>query len=177
MLAFPLMAGFVLSSTTHDLLTSPDRAVACLTLGILLICREFNAPGTIFPGCAGLFAFLYASFALCRMHLHLGSVALLAVAFFLIAFDVKRVLRGKLAAIALIAVILALHFLIVAPFPPVHWPVAIAAGFFIAVPVTSLWTVGEQARRAKMQSAADTPWQLKNERDSVPRPASNVVAE
>ena len=72
------------------LLATPDAALLAVLAGILLLYAEFNVPGTVLPGCFGMFLLMLGLFAFSRLPLHpaflaaaLAGFALLLLAIFI----------------------------------------------------------------------------------------------
>lgn len=133
-----------------------DAAVLLLAFGGLLICIEFNAPGTILPGATGLFFVLLAIYALMHLPLRGGAVALLFLSLGLMAAEVKLPTAGILGLLGVAGLIFALENLVI-PAPQaagVSWPVAIGAGVGFGGIATGLAILGERARRAKILTGA-----------------------
>lgn len=133
-----------------------DAAVLLLAFGGLLICLEFNAPGTILPGATGLFFVLLAIYALLHLPLRGGAVALLFLSLGLMAAEVKLPTAGILGLLGVAGLVFSLENLVV-PAPQtagVSWPVAIGAGIGFGGIATGLAVLGERARKAKILTGA-----------------------
>ena len=113
----------------------PDAAVLLLTLGLLLVWLELNRPGWILPGALGLL------------------FVLLATAAALLLLDLLRPTPSAVALAAILALVLGLLRLVVAPAPPrVHLATAIACGLLLGGSTSVLTRI---ARRARANKALD----------------------
>lgn len=126
----------------------PDAAVLMLALGGLLICLEFNRPGTVVPVSAGTLLVLLASWRLGHLPVHLWAIALLFLSLALLTAVVRLQLHGLIALAGTILLITSLRYLVLSPAVQL-WSALLAGTVFSSVTVL-LGRIGEKARRAKM---------------------------
>ena len=132
---------------------SPDAAVLCLTLGLLLVYLELNRPGLIVPGAIGLLIVLLAIAALLPLHLRAIGVALLAGAAGLLLLSLVRQTPLLVAVTAILALIFGfLNLLERGVGPQVHALTATGCGLVLGAG-TSLLT--HLARRARANKGLD----------------------
>lgn len=136
-----------LHDTTREL--TPDAAVALGTAGICLGFLEFNRPGRILPGAAGLLLFLFACAALADAGLRPAAVLAIAGATAVLLANLWRSLPLWTLAAATIALVLGLRFLVARPGAPVHTPVAIVCGLLLGALSGALTRIAYRARRSK----------------------------
>ncbi len=140
------------SPTPAALLTSltPDRAVALGTAGLCLGFVEFNRPGRVLPGAVGLLLFLFASASLIQHGVHPAACALLACSTAVLLANLVRRLPLWLLALATLALILGLRWLVPSRAPQsVHLPVAVVCGAILGTLSGALTRVAYRARRSK----------------------------
>lgn len=147
-------------STIHPItlaaLSHPNIAVLLLALGGLLICVEFNAPGTVIPGAAGIFLVLLAAYILLHMPIRIGAVGLFVVSLLLLAVEVKLPTHGVAAIAGIMGLVLSLAGIVPATNgETVSWSVAIGAGIGFGGIATVLAVLGERARRLKIRTGAE----------------------
>jgi len=138
-------------------LPNPNAAVLLLALGGFLILIEFNAPGAVLPGAAGVFCVLLALFELQKMHLRPGAAALLVVALALLLAEAKFPSRGLIALAGIAALVSSLAHLIATDDPrqQVSRSVAVGAGLGFGAIACALAVLGERARREKVRLSKD----------------------
>ena len=138
-------------------LMNPDLTVLLLTLGLLLIYLEFNTPGSILPGAAGVLLVMLAVYALLQMPLRWEGVLLLLLAAVLLLAEAQ--LRGGalLGVLAVVALVVGLRLLVrgVIPQLEVHWSTALGTGVGFGGITAGLLLLGAKARRAKLRTGAD----------------------
>lgn len=132
---------------------SPDAAVLCLTLGLLLIYLELNRPGLILPGAIGLLTSLLAIAVVLPLHLRVTGIALIAGAATLLLLGLVRQTSLLVAFTATLALIFGfLDLLGGGAGPHVHALTATACGLVLGAG-TSLLT--HLARRARANKGLD----------------------
>ena len=139
--------------TISSLHLSPDTAILCLTLGLLLIYLELNRPGLVIPGAIGLLTVLLTIAALLPLPLSGIGVALISAAAGLLLLDLVQKLPMLLAVTATLALIFGfLNLVKKGNGPPVHALTAIGCGLVLGAG-TSLLT--HLARRARANKGLD----------------------
>jgi membrane-bound serine protease (ClpP class) len=129
---------------------SPDTAILCFTLGLLLIYLELNRPGTILPGAVGLLITLLAIAALLQSPIHVSGVVLIAIATGLLLLDLLRQTPLLLAVSATAALIFGfLHLTAGAVKPHVHVAVATGCGLILGTGTSLLTRLARRARANK----------------------------
>jgi len=132
---------------------SPDAAVLCLTLGLLLVYLELNRPGSIVPGAIGLLIVLLAIAGILPLHPQAIGVALLAGAAGLLLLGLVRQTPLLVAVTATFALVFGfLNLLKGGDRPHVHALTATGCGLVLGVG-TSLLT--HLARRARANKGLD----------------------
>ena len=136
--------------TIPSLHLSPDAAVLCLTLGLLLVYLELNRPGLIVPGAIGLLIVLLAIAMLLPLHLRAIGVALLAGATGLLLFGLVRQTPLLLAVTATLALIFGfLNLVRKDDGPHVHALTATVCGLVLGAGTSLLTHVARRARANK----------------------------
>ena len=132
---------------------SPDAAVLCLTLGLLLIYLELNRPGLILPGAIGLLIVLLTIAVLLPLPLSPIGVVLITAAAGLLLLGLTRQTPLLLAVTATLALIFGfLHLVRRGDSPQVHALTATGCGLVLGAG-TSLLT--HLARRARANKGLD----------------------
>lgn len=139
--------------TIPSLHLSPDAAVLCFTLGLLLIYLELNRPGLILPGAIGLLIVLLAIAVLLPLPLSPVGVVLITAAAGLLMFGLTRQTPLLLAVTATLALIFGfLHLVVKGDSSQVHALTATGCGLVLGAG-TSLLT--HLARRARANKGLD----------------------
>jgi membrane-bound serine protease (ClpP class) len=129
---------------------TPDAAILLLTLGLALIAVELNRPGAILPGALGLLVTLLAAAKLAHLHPNPAAFALLLAASAVLLLQLRRRLPLWAAALAALAVITGLLWLVpAAGQPPIHPAIAILCGLALGVGTTVLTRLARRARQNK----------------------------
>jgi membrane-bound serine protease (ClpP class) len=128
---------------------SPDAAILCLTLGVLLIYWELNRPGAILPGAIGLLAVLFSIAALLRVQLQPAGIVLIAIASILLALGLRHILPTILPIAATIALILGLYLVIHPKANRIHAATSLFCGLTLATASSQLAAIARRARRNK----------------------------
>lgn len=116
-------------------LSSPDRAWIVILAGIVMIYREFVAPGRVLPGIFGAVAICVAGYALFQHHWHIYALAHIVLAALLIVLQgLRRWYWLPSIAAAALMTMGALHL----TDPPISLfpslasiPLALASGFLL----------------------------------------------
>ncbi len=138
-------------SELRQRLRQPDTAIALLIVGLLLIFLEFNLPGAILPGAAGLLLVLFALYGLSMLPINPVAGVLLLLAFALFPLEAKAGGHGALAATGTALLVFALlHLVRVSSGQSgVHLPVALALGISFGLITAVLAFFAARARRGK----------------------------
>ncbi len=133
------------------LLVNPNIDVLLIVVGALLLYLEFNIPGTVVAGAAGVLAMVLGLYGLSMLPVQPMGAALVLVALMLILLELKLASHGVLALAGTVALVLGLLRLI-DPTPSglrVHPATAIGAG--IGFGIISFWLglIALRARRNK----------------------------
>lgn len=129
---------------------SPDTAILCFTLGLLLIYLELNRPGSIFPGAVGLLIALLAIAALLKSPINVSGVIFLAVATGLLLLDLRRQTPLLLAVAATAALIFGfLQLPCKASGSHLHAAIAIGCGLTLGTGTSILTRLARRARANK----------------------------
>jgi membrane-bound serine protease (ClpP class) len=129
------------------LTTNPDWALCLLLAGFLLICLEFNKPGSVIFACVGLVFTLYAVDSLALHQLRplaalplLGGLAVLALTF-------RSPARRILLPLAVLLIAVGLGMLVVAP--PISAALALVVATTFILSTHWLGWIALRARRNK----------------------------
>ena len=129
---------------------SPDTAILCLTLGLLLIYLELNRPGSILPGAAGLLTVLLAIATLLPLPLSPLGIVLIASAAGLLLLGLIRQTSILLAVTATLALVLGFFYLVKkGNTPHIHVFTAIGCGLILGAGTSFLTHLARRARANK----------------------------
>ncbi len=132
---------------------TPDTALVCFTLGLLLIYFELNRPGTILPGALGLLLCLLSCASLLAHPISLSGLVLTLSAAALLLLDLFRPVPLAVAAAATLALSCGFYRLLAAPEQkPTHLLPAALCGLILGSATSFLTRI---ARRARANKAVD----------------------
>jgi len=133
-----------------NLVATPDRAWLTLLAGILLLCREFIAPGRVIPGVLGGIGVVLSFQALSGYHVDSTGIALLLGAVAALLLQSYRRLVFIPAAAAAILAALGARWLIAPP-----WRISPAVAMCSVPAVALLGFLLHTAVRARRNKKAD----------------------
>jgi membrane-bound ClpP family serine protease len=132
---------------------NPNTAFALTALGLLGIYTEFCAPGLILPGVLGTTLSLLGASAILTHPIDPRGATLIAAAFLACTLDAKLNTRGRLTALAALALFAGALLLIPAPgihpAPRIHPAIAAAVAISLAPLTSFLLSAAFRARRNK----------------------------
>ncbi len=139
---------FLLSAPALSI--TPDHAVILASVGICLIFVEFNRPGRILPGAAGLLLVLFAVAALLRTGVQPWAAALLLCSAIVFLINFWRALPIWSLVLVTLLTMGALRFLVPSGHGSgVQTPVAVLCGGLLGSISAVLTRVAYRARRSK----------------------------
>lgn len=125
----------------------PDLALAALTLGFLLLYLEANRPGTVLPGCIGVFLVLASVHALGQHRLSLAALACIAAGLVLTGLAIWK--PGAHLPVFLSIALLTLGLVKLYETSHIHLIPAVLCSAILAESTVWLGRVALQARRNK----------------------------
>ncbi len=137
-------------------LMDPNIAFLLLAIGALGIYAEFNHPGAVIPGVAGLIFVLLAIFALGLMPTRFAALTLILAAFVLFALEAKFATHGVLGVGGIVALTLGGLFLVDGPIPEMRVKLWTALGVSIPMGIITIFlmTIALRARMNKVTTGA-----------------------
>jgi membrane-bound serine protease (ClpP class) len=129
---------------------SPDGVLVVFTLSLLLIYLEFNRPGSIVFGAAGLLGTLLSIAAFSRFALSPVAVVLVCTAVALLALDLVRPTHVLISVAATLALILGCSQLVKGPDGKhIHAGLAAVCGVILGSGTSVLARIARRARTNK----------------------------
>jgi membrane-bound serine protease (ClpP class) len=139
-----------------NFLMNPNIAFILLTVGMLAVYLEFNHPGAVLPGVAGLFCILLAVFAFNLLPTRFAGVAMIVAALVLFVLEAELASHGILGVSGVVMMTLGALLLVDSPIPEmrVHLATALAVSIPFGVITIFLLTIAMRARRNKIATGA-----------------------
>jgi membrane-bound serine protease (ClpP class) len=139
-----------------NFLMDPNIAFILLTVGMLAVYLEFNHPGAVLPGVAGLFCILLAVFAFNLLPTRFAGVAMIVAAVVLFVLEAKLASHGVLGVSGVVMMTLGALLLVDSPIPEmrVHLATALAVSVPFGAITVFLLTIAVRARRNKVSTGA-----------------------
>jgi membrane-bound serine protease (ClpP class) len=139
-----------------NFLMNPNIAFILLTVGMLAVYLEFNHPGAVLPGVAGLFCILLAVFAFNLLPTRFAGVAMIVAALVLFVLEAKLASHGILGVSGVVMMTLGALLLVDSPIPEmrVHLATALAVSIPFGIITILLLTIAMRARRNKIATGA-----------------------
>jgi membrane-bound serine protease (ClpP class) len=133
-------------------IVDPNIAFLLLTIGVLCIYFEFNHPGTVIPGTAGVILILLAAFALNILPTRFAALGLIVASFALFALEAKFATHGVLGIGGIITLTLGGLLLVDSPMPEmrVHLTTALAVSIPFGIITIFLMNIALKARANKV---------------------------
>jgi membrane-bound serine protease (ClpP class) len=133
-------------------LMDPNIAFIIFSVGMLALYAEFNHPGAVVPGVAGLVMVLLALFAFNLLPTRFAAVVLILGAFVLFALEVKFATHGALGLGGIVIMVIGALLLVDGPIPEMRVKLVTALAVSIPFALISMFlmAIALKARRNKI---------------------------
>jgi membrane-bound serine protease (ClpP class) len=135
----------------------PNVVFILMSLGMLALWSEFNHPGAVLPGVAGLFALVLGFFALNLLPTRYAALALIGAAFVFFALEAKFTSYGVLGAAGVACLVTGALMLVDGPIPEMR--VNLMTALMVSVPLgliaVFLMTLAVRAQRNRVVTGVE----------------------